>query len=278
MKVLVTGAGGQLGHELASAFAHAELSAMTSSDLDVTKADDVAAAIGGLNPDVVVNAAAYTNVDGCETETDLAWSVNAGGPWNLARACEATNALLVQVSTDYVFDGTSPRPYTEFDTTGPLSVYGRTKDAGEQLVRETLDRHLIVRTSWVQGFHGRNFVKTMLRLGRERNELSVVDDQHGSPTFADDLAAAIADLVEADQYGTFHRTNSNECTWFEFARAIFAAADLAVEVQPITTEQFGAPAPRPANSILDNTKAGLLGLPPLPAWQDGLAKLVPRLL
>jgi dTDP-4-dehydrorhamnose reductase len=277
MKVLITGAAGQLGSEFPAALAGHDVVALASADLDITDAKAVTDVVDVHRPDMVVNAAAYTKVDAAETDIDAAWAVNAAGPWHLARACAGTGAALVHVSTDYVFDGTLDRPYTEFDPTNPVSAYGRTKEAGERLVRQTLDRHWIVRTAWVHGRHGGNFVKTMLRLGAERGAVSVVDDQRGSPTFADDLAASIVQLMDEAPYGTYHRTNSGSCTWFELAQRAYQLAGLDVDVTPITTEQFGAPAPRPANSVLENRAASMLGLPPLRSWEEGLQRLVSQL-
>ncbi len=279
MKVVVTGAGGQLGREVSAVFSvgEVELVPLTSADLDITDARTVMARLQAEQPALVINAAAYTAVDACEDDPAPAWGVNAAGAWHLALACRELGTTLVHMSTDYVFDGTLSRPYTEFDATAPASVYGRTKDAGEQLVRDTLDRHYIVRTSWLHGRHGGNFLSTMLRLGRERDQVSVVNDQRGCPTFADDLAQSIAELVGTGAYGTYHRTGSGSCTWFEFARAAFDRADIAVQVLPITTEQFGAPAPRPANSVLENTKANLLGLDSLRPWEEGLDRFLAQL-
>lgn len=278
MKVLVTGAAGQLGSEMAGALSNHEVVGLGSGDLDVSDAQAVSAAVETHRPDVVVNAAAYTKVDAAEEDTEAAWAVNAGGPWHLARACSNAGAALLHVSTDYVFDGTLDRPYTEYDATNPMGAYGRTKEAGEQLVRSTLDRHWIIRTAWVQGRAGGNFVKTMLRMGAERSAVSVVDDQRGSPTFAADLAAAIGAMIEGAPYGTYHRTNTGSCTWFELAQRAYELAGLAVEITPITTEQFGAPAPRPANSVLENRAAELVGLPALRPWQEGLERLVPQVM
>ena len=277
MKVVVTGAGGQLGRELPGAFAEHDVVALTSAELDITDAGAVMGRLHAEAPALVVNAAAYTKVDACEEDPVPAWGVNAAGAWHLALVCRELGATLVHVSTDYVFDGTLDRPYTEFDAVGPRSVYGRTKEAGEQLVRDTLDRHYIVRTSWLHGRHGGNFLRTMLRVGRERDQVSVVDDQRGSPTFADDLARAIAALVTTGAYGTYHRTNTGACTWFDLARAAYQRADIAVDVLPTTTAEYGAPAPRPANSVLDNRKADLLGLDPLPPWEESLERFLEHL-
>jgi dTDP-4-dehydrorhamnose reductase len=277
MRVLITGAGGQLGTDLAAAFAGDEVTALGHAALDVTDEAAVVAAVRDHCPELVVHAAAYTAVDACETDSDRAWRVNALGPWWVARAAALGDAGMVYVSTDYVFDGTAGRPYTEFDRTNAQSVYGRTKEAGEQLVRQTLPEHYIVRTSWLQGTQGGNFVKTMLRLGRERDELTVVDDQTGSPTFTFDLAPAIRDLAVSGRFGTYHITNSGHCTWFEFARAVFEEAGLDVNLSPTDTASYGAPAPRPLYSVLDNHLARLNGLEPLPDWRLSLKRLVAEL-
>lgn len=277
MRVLVTGAGGQLGHDLMRAFAQDEVVGLARAELDVTSEPAVVAAVRDHAPDLVVHAAAFTKVDACEAEPEIAWRVNALGSWWVARACALAEAAMVYLSTDYVFDGTADRPYTEFDPVGPRSVYGRTKEAGEQLVRETLPAHYIVRTSWVQGTHGANFVKTMLRLGRERGAVSVVDDQTGSPTFTFDLAPAIRQLAVTGRHGTYHLTNAGCCTWFEFAQAVFAEAGLDVACTPIYTAALAAPAPRPAFSVLDNLKARLVGLEPLPEWRASLKRLIAEL-
>jgi dTDP-4-dehydrorhamnose reductase len=278
VKVLITGAGGQLGHDLLRTFAGETVLGLTRADLDVTDRAAVEAAVSAQRPDLVVHAAAFTKVDACEGEPDAAWHANAAGAWWVARACERAGAAMVYLSSDYVFDGTAGRPYTEFDVVNPQSVYGLTKEAGEQLVRESLGAHYVVRTSWVQGSHGGNFVKTMLRVGGERDELAVVDDQIGSPTFTFDLAPAIRALVlEGAPHGTYHVTNAGHCSWFDFANAIFERTGTEVTVKPTDTASWGAPAPRPAHSVLDNRKAALVGLEPLPAWQDSLHRLIAEL-
>lgn len=274
MKVLVTGAGGQLGVDLLAAFAQDDVVGLTHADLDVTDEAAVVAAVRDHAPDLVVHSAAFTKVDACESDSDLAWKVNAIGSWWVARACALGDAQMVYISTDYVFDGTAGRPYTEFDATCPQSMYGRSKEGGEQFVRQTLPAHYIVRTSWVQGTHGGNFVKTMLRLGEERDALSVVDDQTGSPTFTFDLAPAIRRVAVSGRHGTYHVTNTGHCTWFELARAVFDEAGVDVDLTPTDTATFGAPAPRPAFSVLDNCKARLTGLEPLPEWRDSLKRLL----
>lgn len=274
MRVLVTGAGGQLGHDLLTAFADDEVVGVDHAALDVTDEASVVAAVRDHGPDLVVHAAAFTKVDACESEPDTAWSVNAIGSWWVARACVLAGAAMVYLSTDYVFDGLADHPYTEFDRTNPQSVYGRTKEAGEQLVRRALAAHYIVRTSWVHGAHGGNFAKTMLRLGKERGAVTVVDDQTGSPTFTFDLAPAIRRLAVSGRHGTYHLTNAGHCTWFEFAGAVFEEAGLDVELTPTDTATFGAPAPRPAFGVLDNRLARLAGLAPLPPWRASLRRLL----
>ncbi|MPZ88748.1 MAG: dTDP-4-dehydrorhamnose reductase [Nitriliruptorales bacterium] len=277
MRVLITGAGGQLGHDLVDAFGGDQVTALDRSQLDVTEEAAVVAAVRDHAPDLVVHAAAFTKVDACESEPDTAWRVNALGSWWVARACALGDAAMVYLSSDYVFDGRAGRAYTEYDATSPLSIYGRSKEAGEQLVRRTLPRHYIVRTSWVHGAHGGNFVRTMLRLGRERGAVSVVDDQTGSPTFTFDLAPAIRRLAVTARHGTYHLTNGGHCTWFDLAQAAFEEAGVQVDLTATDTASFGAPAPRPAYSVLDNLTARLTGLPPLPPWRASLRRLIAEL-
>lgn len=279
MRVLITGAAGQLGRDVQTAFADAgdEVFACGRAELDITDRGAVLDAVEHHKPDVVVHSAAFTKVDLCETEPETAWQVNTTGSWWVAQACAKVGASMVYISSDYVFDGTNGRPYTEFDRVNPQSVYGRSKEAGEQKVREVLDDHYIVRTSWVHGVHGGNFAKTMLRLGRERGAVSVVDDQTGSPTFTADLAPQLRRLVASECPGTYHLTNSGHCTWFEFARSIFETAGLPVELTPTDSASFAAPAPRPQHSVLDNLMARQIGLPAMPAWQDSLAVMLSQL-
>jgi dTDP-4-dehydrorhamnose reductase len=247
----------------------------------VTDRDAVRAAVASTEPDLVLNAAAYTQVDAAESEADLAARVNAEGPAWLAEACAADGVPLIQISTDYVFDGRSRRPYRPEDSTNPLSVYGRTKWEGEQAVRERLPQHLIVRTSWVYAPHGRNFFRTMTRLAREQATLRVVADQRGCPTLAADLAralvgAAAGAMERPDRWGTYHFCNAGETTWHGFASAIVAGLAsqpevVARSVLPITTSDHPRPAVRPAYSVLDTTSwTAAFGLPPRP-WQEALA-------
>lgn len=284
MRVLVTGAGGQLGLDLVDAFADHEVAALGRAELDVGDEPAVAAAVGDHAPDVVLNAAAYTDVDGCESDPDRAHRVNALGPWWLARACERTGATLVTFSTDYVFSGPPQRGpdgrlrgWSEFDALRPLNVYGRSKAAGEQLVRETLPAHHIVRTAWLCGARGPNFVRTILRLGRERDELSVVDDEVGSPTFTRDLARAVRALAVSGRHGTLHLVNEGRCSRHELAVRALQLAGVEVPVRPVGSDAFRRPAARPTFSVLDTRHARLSGVGPLPSWERGLADLVAEL-
>lgn len=280
MRVLVTGGTGQLGLELQDAFAGHDVAAPHWSLVDVSNRDSVLQCITTVRPDAVVHGAAYTDVDGCQLDPDQAYRVNALGTRHVAEGARLVGARVCYISTDYVFPGDAGRPYTEWDATGPLSVYGRSKLGGE---RELDPGSTIVRTSWLCGRHGRNFVKTILRAaaGAGPDGLTVVDDQHGCPTFADDLAAMVALLVVARMPGTFHVTNQGATTWFAFARDIVAAAGLDPGiVEPIPTSLLDPPrpAPRPAWSVLDNAALRLSGVPLLADHHEPLERLVKSLL
>ncbi len=280
MRVLVTGAGGQLGLDVVDAYRErpgTDVTGLTHADLDVSDEAAVSAAVHEVEPELVVNCAAWTNVDGCEGDPDRAHRDNALGPWWLARACRNVGAELVHLSTDYVFDGAGARPYTEFDPIGPVSEYGRSKAAGEALIRQTLPAHYIVRTAWVCGARGNNFVRTMLRVGREQGSARVVDDQVGSPTFTRDLAMAIRELAASGRHGTWNRTNSGTCSWFDLAAATFELAGLDVDLQSMRSSELDRPAPRPAYSVLSDRHATLSGLTPLRPWREGLARLLEEL-
>lgn len=277
MRVLITGAAGQVGRELVEVFADHEVIAADRNLLDVTSRDSVHQVVTTIEPDAIVHAAAWTAVDACEADPDRAYLVNALGPRFVAEAARAVGAHLCHISTDYVFDGTKTTPYVEWDEPNPQSVYGRSKLAGE---RELGADATVVRTSWVCGRHGNNMVKTILRLAGEHERLSFVDDQIGHPTFADDLARAVRRLVVERRAGIFHVTNQGSCSWYEFARAVLTAsgADPA-RVGPIATADLvpARPAPRPANSVLDNAALRLSGLPLLPHYSETLDLLVKEL-
>lgn len=270
--ILVTGAGGQLGGNLLRRdVPGVSMRGLTSSDLDITDADAV---LDAVRPgDVVLNCAAYTAVDAAETDEDAAAAVNATGPRILAEACARVGARLVHVSTDYVFPGDASTPYEVDDATGPRTAYGRTKLAGERAVLAADPTAVVVRTAWVYTGTGSDFVATMLRLQRERDTVSVVDDQVGSPTFAGDLAAGLLELAMRPQVrGVLHATNAGRATWFELARAVFAGVGADPErVRPCTTADFPRPAPRPAYSVLSSAAWERAGLTPLRPWADALA-------
>jgi len=272
LRILIPGANGMLGHALTAVLSKQhKLIGLDLPDLDITDLSAVRSAISTHHPDLLINAAAYTDVDGCESNSDLAFSVNAMGPHNLALVCKELDIPLVHISTDYIFDGKSPVPYKESDKPNPQSIYGESKLQGEQYVRELTDKHYIIRTSWLYGEHGKNFVATMLRLAAERDEFDVVNDQVGSPTYTVDLAKAISELITETAYGAYHITNSGSCTWYEFTREIFRQAGIeGVKVKPITTEVLKRPAPRPKYSVLDNSKWIASGIPPLRPYQAAL--------
>ncbi len=278
MRIFLTGAEGQLGHELVAAFADHEVVATDLAQVDITDRAALIQAVAAARPDVVVHPAAWTAVDACEGDPDRAFAVNAVGTRNVADAAAQRDVPVVYVSTDYVFDGTKPTPYDEADEPNPQSVYGRSKLAGE---RELHPGSTIVRTSWVCGFHGPNMVKTILRLAAEHPTLSFVDDQRGHPTFAPDLAGVIRTLVVEQRPGLFHVTNQGAVSWYEFARAVLESAGLDPDrVQPVSTAdlQPPRPAPRPANSVLDNAELRRAGLTLAPHYRESLDRLVARLL
>ena len=267
MRVLVAGSNGQLGldlTELLSERGH-EVAALTRRELDITDADSVDGALGEHAPEVVVNAAAFTNVDLCETETEAAYAVNALGPRNLARACERRGASILHVSTNYVFDGGQGRPYEPFDAARPISAYGRTKLAGEEHVMRLTNRWSIVRTAGVYG-RGHNFVRTMLRAAAGRDVLKVKDDEFVSPTYARDLAEGIIRVIETEGYGLYHLTNAGSCSWYEFTREIFRLRGVETRLVPIPGSEYPLPAARPANGVLSS-----LGSPELRHWREALA-------
>jgi dTDP-4-dehydrorhamnose reductase len=290
MKVLVLGAPGQLGHELMQAAwpAGTAVAGLSYPDFDMAKPESIDAAVAGHPCDVVVNATAHTAVDKAESERDLAYAINAAGVERLALACRAAGVPLIHVSTDYVFDGSKDGVYGETDPVCPVNTYGATKEAGEALLRAAWERHVILRTSWVYAAHGANFVKTMLRFGRERDEMKVVDDQHGAPTAAADLAAAIVAICgqivgKTDApWGTYHLTGTGWTTWAGFAEHIFRRLEQAEGKRPvlipIPTSAYPTPAKRPANSRLDCAKAEAAFGVKLPPWRDSVDGVLDALL
>ena len=245
-----------------------EVTALGSAQLDVTDAAAVREWVTDSESETVLNCAAWTDVDGAEAHEAEAHAVNADGAGNVAAAAAEAGASVVYVSTDYVFDGTKADGYVEDDEPAPLSAYGRTKLAGERKTEEANSRCFVVRSSWLFGAHGRNFVDTMLQLGRQRSELKVVDDQVGCPTFARHLAGALVKLAEGEAYGIHHLAGAGVCSWFEFAGEIFRRAEVDVRLVPCTTEEFPRPAPRPAYSVLGSERAEAIRLPD---WREGLA-------
>lgn len=279
MRVLVTGAGGQLGRAVTERFEAGGCTVVAAGHdrLDVCDRDAVLQAVTALRPDAVLHCAAWTAVDDCEDDPDRAWRVNTLATRYVAEAARRVGAHLLYVSTDYVFDGTKDSPYHEWDAPRPLSVYGRSKLAGEH---EAGPDATVVRTSWLVGRHGANLLGTILRIADERETLSFVDDQRGHPTFADDLATMVHRLVVDRRPGIFHVTNQGAVSWYGFARAVLEAAGHDPErVRPITTAQLDPPraAPRPANSVLDNAALRLGGVPLLPDFRESLARTVAAL-
>jgi len=272
MRILVTGAGGQVGSELAAHLPHHDLVAVDHTQLDVADRHQVEQTVGSVLPDAVVNCAAWTDVDGCESDPERAYRANALGVRHLAVACARIGAHLVHVSTDYVFSGAKDGPYLEWDRPDPRSVYGHSKLGGELEVAAHARSWAIARTSWVFGRSGRNFIDTILARAREGAPLRVVTDQRGCPTYARDLAGVLALLATGRHQGTFHVTNQGACTWHELARAALELAGLdPASVGETTSATFARPAPRPANSVLADTALAASGLPRLRPWREALA-------
>ena len=272
MRVLLTGASGQLGRAAAAELErrHIPFLGLTSRDMDLTAPGQVEAVLADYRPDAVLHCAAYTAVDRAEDEPERCMAVNGDGTRHLARGCAALGAKLLYVSTDYVFHGDGTAPYEVTDPTAPLNVYGRSKLAGEEWVRQLVERHFIVRTSWLMG-RGNNFVKTMLRLAESHRELRVVGDQIGSPTFATDLAPLLVDMLLSERYGVYHAAGEGFCSWAELAEETFRLAGKDVTVRPVTTEAYGARALRPKNSRLSKASLREAGFAALPPWQESLA-------
>jgi dTDP-4-dehydrorhamnose reductase len=271
MKVLIIGSEGMLGHDLVDVFIDEyEVSTTSIETLDITDIAKTIVTVKDVNPDVVVHAAAFTDVDGSETNLDLAYKVNAIGTRNVAVACKEADSSMVYISTDYVFDGNKGSSYYEYDKTNPLGVYGKTKYLGEVYIRDVLNRFYIVRTSWLYGYNGPNFVTTMLNLAETKDIISVVNDQIGSPTYTVDLANAIALLIKNPVYGIYHITNSEYCSWYKYAQEIFEISEFNVNLKPVTTEEFPRPAPRPKYSVLENYNWKMEGFPLVRSYKEAL--------
>jgi len=270
VKLLVTGAAGMLGRDvmLAAGNAGHDVVGYGRAELDITDAAALAKKFDLERPDIVINCAAWTDVDGAETAEEAAFAVNGTGAGNVAAAAAAVGASVVYISSDYVFDGAKAAPYVESDQVAPLSAYGRTKLAGEEATAAANKRHFIVRSAWLFGVGGPNFVETMLRLARDHGEVLVVRDQVGSPTYTWHLAYGVVRLIEGIEFGLHHMAAAGQCSWYEFAREIFEQAKVECKVLSITTEEFGRPAPRPPFSALTSQREHAIRLP---SWQDGLA-------
>jgi len=291
MRILITGCKGQLGNELQNIIKigkaeigqvsknikESEVIALDIDELDITNLIETKKRITHLKPDVLINCAAATNVNGCENNEDLAFKVNSIGPRNLAIASAAINAKLVQVSTDYVFSGVADKPLTEYDLTSPCSVYGKTKLLGENYVREFSCKYFIVRTAWLYGYVGNNFVHTVRKLGNEKKNISIVNDQRGNPTNANDLAYHILKLIETEEYGVYHCTGNGECTWYEFAKAINKLSGEKCEVNPCTSDEYKTLAKRPEYSSLDNMMLRNTVGDEMRDWQDALKSFIDKL-
>ncbi len=279
MKVLVTGVKGQLGYDVVNELEKRGIEAVgvDIEEMDITDANSVDNVISEAAPDAVIHCAAYTAVDAAEDNVEVCRKVNADGTQNIANICKKLDCKMVYISTDYVFDGKGERPWEPDDERHPLNVYGQTKYEGELAVQNTLEKYFIVRIAWVFGVNGKNFIKTMLNLGRTREHVTVVNDQFGSPTYTYDLARLLVDMVLTDKYGIYHATNEGICTWYEFACEIFRQAGIQVEVEPVSAEQYKAKAERPSNSRMNKEKLTENGFEKLPTWQDALSRYLPEI-
>lgn len=274
MKVLVTGTKGQLGYDVVNELekrGHTAV-AVDIEEMDITDAVSVERVITEAEVEAVIHCAAYTAVDAAEDNVEICRRVNAEGTENIAKVCKKLDLKMIYISTDYVFDGEGERPWEPDDERHPLNVYGQTKYEGELAVEKYLEKYFIVRIAWVFGVNGKNFIKTMLKLSETHEELNVVDDQVGSPTYTYDLAVLLVDMVESDKYGRYHATNEGICTWYEFAKEIFRQAGVEVKVNPVTSDMFPAKAKRPKNSRMSKEKLDANGFHRLPTWQDALER------
>lgn len=280
MKVFVTGVKGQLGHDVVNELTKRGIESIgvDIEEMDITDAEIVKQVITQSAPDAVVHCAAYTAVDAAEENEAVCRKVNADGTRNIAEVCRSLDIKMLYLSTDYVFDGKGERPWEPEDERHPLNVYGQTKYEGELAIQENLEKYFIVRIAWVFGVNGSNFIKTMLKLSQTHKRITVVNDQYGSPTYTYDLARLLVDMILTDKYGIYHATNEGVCSWYEFACEIFKKADIPMEVVPVTTEEYGAKAKRPANSRMNRDKLIQNGFDKLPPWQDALERYLKEIL
>jgi dTDP-4-dehydrorhamnose reductase len=277
MRVLVLGHNGMLGTDVMKVFDGHDLHGMSIEDVDITDFSDLKKKTGEINPDIMINCAAYTDVDGCETNTDTAFNVNAEGVKNIAGICSEAGIKLVHLSTDYVFDGNKETPYDEDDKTLPLSVYGASKLKGEEYLKGILDDHLILRVEWLFGRAGKNFVATMIRLSEEKDKLTVVNDQFGSPTYTYDVAKILNVMVDKNLSGTYHVSNRGFTSWYGFAKKIFELIKKPVIVEEISSSEFMRPAKRPSNSVFDLRKLEEATELKMPSWEDALTRYLSEL-
>ena len=274
MRVFVTGVKGQLGYDVMNELEKQGLEGIgvDIDEMDITDADQVNKVIKEAAPDAVIHCAAYTAVDAAEDNEEICRKVNAQGTENIAKVCEELDIKMMYISTDYVFNGQGERPWEPDDEREPLNVYGQTKYEGELAIEEHVKKFFTVRIAWVFGVNGKNFIKTMLNLGKTHDHLTVVNDQTGSPTYTYDLARLLVDMIQTDKYGRYHATNEGLCTWYEFACEIFKQAGMDVSVAPVSSDEYPAKAKRPSNSRMDKSKLTANGFQPLPTWQDALSR------
>lgn len=274
MKILITGVNGQLGHDVVKECAKRDIEfiGVDVEEMDITDASKVEKVIKESHVEAVIHCAAWTAVDKAEDEVELCTKVNVEGTYNIAKVCKELDIKMMYFSTDYVFDGQGEKEWKEYDERHPLNVYGQTKYEGEIAVQKLLDKYFIVRISWVFGINGNNFIKTMLRLGKEKGAVSVVNDQIGSPTYTYDLAKLVVDMIQTEKYGIYHATNEGLCSWYEFASEIFKQAGLDVAVTPVDSNAFPAKAKRPSNSRMSKIELDKNGFNRLPLWQDALRR------
>lgn len=279
MRALVTGVKGQLGYDVVNELTKRgyEAVGVDIEEMDITDEEAVDKVITEANVDTVIHCAAYTAVDAAEDNIEVCRKVNAEGTENVAKVCKKLDLKMIYISTDYVFNGQGNRPWEPDDEREPLNVYGQTKYEGELAVEQNLTKYFIVRIAWVFGVNGKNFIKTMLNLGKTRDKLTVVNDQIGSPTYTYDLARLLVDMAESDKYGRYHATNEGLCSWYEFACEIFKQAGISVEVVPVTSEVYPAKAKRPSNSRMSKEKLTENGFEKLPPWQDALNRYLKAL-